>query len=170
MKAIKYLFMTDDSIAPLAARLALGVVFFAHGAQMALGWFGGYGYAGTVNFFAAELHIPPALTFVSIVAQFGGGIGLILGALSRLAALGVGATMLVAIFKVHIHDGFFMNWFGTQKGEGIEYHILAIGLALVVMVAGGGKWSLDRLLAGQGACRTGESTKTCIAERETIAQ
>lgn len=147
MKALELLFKTSPSYAPLFARLALGVVMFPHGAQKVLGWFGGHGFNGTMAFFTGTMHIPALFAFLAIAAEFAGALGLIVGFLSRVAAFGVAVNMVVAIVAVHAANGFFMNWGGTQKGEGIEYHILAIGLALVVMVAGAGKASLDGLVS-----------------------
>jgi len=147
MKTLQLLLRTDDSAAPLLARLALGLVMFPHGAQKVLGWFGGYGFDATMGFFTGTLHIPAFLAFLAILAEFGGSLGLILGFLSRLSAFGIAVTMGVAIFMAHAGNGFFMNWSGTQKGEGFEYHLLAIGLALVVLIHGAGKASIDGLLA-----------------------
>src|SRR2546421_1591345 len=110
-------------------RLVLGIVFFIHGAQKALGWFGGYGFSGTMGFFTHQLGIPAPLAFLAICAEFLGGIGLIVGLLSRVAAFGIACNMLVALFMVHRHFGFFMNWVGSQKGEGFEYHLLALAIA-----------------------------------------
>lgn len=147
MKPFQLLFKTNDSFAQLIARLTLGIVMFPHGAQKALGWFGGFGFSGTMNFFTQQMHIPAPLAFLAIAAEFAGSIGLILGCLSRVAALGIGTNMVVAIATVHAPNGFFMNWYGTQKGEGFEYHLLAIGLALIVLFLGAGKASLDRLIS-----------------------
>jgi putative oxidoreductase len=147
MKALKLLFKTNNSFAPLIARLALGIIMFPHGAQKALGWFGGYGFSGTMNFFTQQMHIPAPLAFLAIAAEFAGSIGLMLGCVSRIAAFGIASNMVVAILTVHAANGFFMNWFGTQKGEGYEYHLLAIGLALIVIFHGGGKASVDALIA-----------------------
>ena len=147
MKALHLLLKTDNSTAPLLARLALGLVMFPHGAQKALGWFGGYGFDGTMGYFTGTLHIPAVFAFLAIAAEFAGSLGLITGFLSRISALGIGITMTVAIFMGHAANGFFMNWYGNQKGEGFEYHLLAIGLALVVLVTGGGKASVDGLIA-----------------------
>jgi putative oxidoreductase len=143
----KILFGTENRVAPLIARLALGVVMFPHGAQKALGWFGGYGFGGTMHYFTESMHIPAVLAFLAIAAEFAGSIGLVTGFLSRIAALGIGVNMLVAIAKVHATNGFFMNWMGQQSGEGYEYHLLAIGLALIVLVFGGGALSVDRWIA-----------------------
>jgi len=141
------LISTSDDYAVTIARLVLGVVFFAHGAQKMLGWFGGYGFHGTMGFFTQMMHIPAPLAFLAICAEFFGGLGLIVGLLGRVAACGIMMNMLVAIFTVHIHYGFFANWYGQQKGEGIEYHLLAIALALVVMIKGSGALSIDRALS-----------------------
>ncbi len=149
MKALHLLLKTDHSTAPLLARLALGLVMFPHGAQKALGWFGGYGFDGTMGHFTGTMNIPAVFAFLAIAAEFAGSLGLITGFLSRVSALGIGITMTVAIFMGHAANGFFMNWYGNQKGEGFEYHLLAIGLALIVLVAGGGKASVDGLLAKQ---------------------
>lgn len=147
MKALELLVKTNDSFAPLAARLALGLVMFPHGAQKVLGWFGGHGFAGTMQFFTGSMHIPAVFAFLAIMAEFAGSLGLIVGLLSRVAAFGIAVVMAVAIAAVHCANGFFMNWMGNQKGEGYEYHLLAIGLALVVMIQGAGKASLDGWIA-----------------------
>jgi putative oxidoreductase len=128
-------------------RLILGVVFFAHGAQKALGWFGGYGFSGTMGFFTNAMHIPAPLAFLAICAEFLGGIGLIVGLLSRVAAFGIACNMLVAVVMVHRHFGLFANWAGDQKGEGIEYHLLALAIALAIMIKGSGAFSIDRALS-----------------------
>jgi putative oxidoreductase len=143
------LLATSDDWTLTLLRLVLGVVFFFHGAQKALGWFGGYGFSGTMGFFTGMLHIPAPFAFLAICAEFLGGIGLIVGALGRIAAFGIATNMLVAIVMVHSHFGFFMNWSGQQKGEGFEYHLLAIAIALVLMARGSGCFSVDRALAGK---------------------
>ncbi len=139
------IFKTDDDFAIFIARLALGIVILPHGLQKLLGLFGGPGFSGTVGFFVQQ-GIPSVIAFLIIICESFGSIGLIIGFLSRLAALGITLIMLGAIFLVHYPNGFFMNWFGAQKGEGFEFHILAIGLGLVVLIKGAGKWSVDRAL------------------------
>jgi putative oxidoreductase len=141
------LFATDDSTATSILRLVLGVVFFAHGAQKMLGWFGGFGFAGTMSFFTGLMHIPAPLAFLAIAAEFFGGIGLILGFLTRIAAFGIGVNMLVAIMTVHHAFGFFMNWAGTQKGEGFEFHLLVLAIVAYLMIRGAGAYSVDRILS-----------------------
>jgi putative oxidoreductase len=128
-------------------RLALGVIFFAHGAQKTLGWFGGYGFSGTMGFFTNMMHIPAPFAFLAICAEFLGGIGLILGALGRAAAFGIACNMAVAVLTVHAQFGLFMNWSGQQKGEGFEYHLLVLAIAAVLIVRGSGAFSVDRALA-----------------------
>jgi putative oxidoreductase len=137
---------TDDSVMTIL-RLVAGVVFFAHGAQKTLGWFGGYGFSGTMGFFTNAMHIPAPFAFLAICAEFLGGIGLILGLLGRVAAFGIACDMVVAVVLVHRHFGLFANWAGNQKGEGIEYHLLALVICLAVMVKGSGAFSIDRALS-----------------------
>jgi putative oxidoreductase len=141
----KLLTTSDDCIVAML-RLVLGVVFFAHGAQKMLGWFGGYGFSGTMGYFTHG-GIPAPLAFLAIAAEFFGGIGLLVGFLSRVAALGIVVNMVVAVLRVHLPFGFFMNWSGAQKGEGFEYHLLAIALGIAIMVKGAGSLSMDRALS-----------------------
>ena len=138
---------TTDDLAITIPRLALGVVFFAHGAQKALGWFGGYGFSATMGFFTQQMHIPAAFAFLAICAEFLGGIGLLLGLLGRVAAFGIACDMAVAVWMVHRHFGLFANWSGLQKGEGYEYHVLAIAITLAIMIKGSGALSVDRALS-----------------------
>ena len=128
-------------------RLILGIVFFAHGAQKMLGWFGGPGFSGTMGMFTGYLHIPAPLACLAIAAEFFGGLGLILGFLTRIAAFGIAVNMVVAVVMVHSSNGFFMNWTGTQKGEGFEYHLLALAVTAFLMIRGAGAFSLDRAIA-----------------------
>ena len=144
---IRRLYATDDSTATPILRLVLGVEFFAHGAQKMLGWFGGFGFADTMNMFTSMLHIPAPLAFLAIAAEFFGGIGLILGFLTRIAAFGIGVNMLVAIMIEHRAFGFFMNWTGTQKGEGFEFHLLVLAIVAFLMIRGAGAYSVDRVLS-----------------------
>jgi putative oxidoreductase len=137
---------TDDTVTALVLRLALGSVMFAHGAQKLLGWFGGRGFFGTIDLFH-QLGFPTILAVLVTIGEFFGGLGLLVGLLSRVAAGAIGIIMLGAIFTVHWPYGFFMNWAGTKAREGFEYHILAIGLVVAIMILGGGKWSIDRTLA-----------------------
>jgi putative oxidoreductase len=145
-KIIRNLFATDDSTAAAILRLVLGLVFFAHGAQKMFGWFGGLGFSGTMGFFTGTMHIPAPFALLAIAAEFFGGLGLILGFLTRVAAFGIAVTMLVAIVTVNSAYGLFMNWYGTQKGEGFEYHLLVLAMTAFLMIRGAGAFSLDRVL------------------------
>jgi putative oxidoreductase len=140
-------FSTDDSLAPLVIRVALGSVMLPHGMQKALGMFGGGGFSATMQGMSQGMGIPSVFVLLIIASEFLGSIGLILGVATRLGAFGVFSIMTGAIFMVHLPHGFFMNWFGNQAGEGFEYHLLAIGMAIALMIAGGGKWSVDRFIA-----------------------
>ena len=143
---MKRLMGTSNDVALTMLRVVLGVVFFAHGAQKMLGWFGGYGFHGTMGAFT-QMGMPAALAFLIICTEFFGGLGLIVGLLTRIAALGIGGLMVGAIFMVHMPNGFFMNWMGSQKGEGIEYHLLVLAMAGALLLRGAGAFSLDRALA-----------------------
>ena len=147
MKTIKQFLATDQqSWSLLVSRLALGVVILPHGMQKALGLFGGHGFAGTMGFLQS-MGMPFLIALLVILAEFVGSIGLILGLGTRFMAFSVGLTMAgAAILGGHIHNGFFMNWFGMQKGEGIEYFILVVGLALAALIGGSGKLSVDNLI------------------------
>ena len=142
------LIRTDNDPAALIMRLALGLVIFPHGAQKVLGWWGGYGAAATIQGFSKS-GIPAALAVLVLAAEFAGSLGLIVGFLTRVAAFGVGCVMLGAIRLVHLNVGFFMNWAGTQKGEGFEYHILALGLVIALLIKGGGALSIDGAITRQ---------------------
>ena len=144
---IRKLMATDNDIAITILRLVLGVIFFAHGAQKMLGWFGGYGFTGTMGFFTGVMHIPAVFAFLAIAAEFFGGLGLIFGLFTRVAAFGVFCNMIVAVAMVHRQFGFFMNWTGTQKGEGFEYHLLLLAASVFLMIRGAGAASVDRLLS-----------------------
>ena len=147
------LFRTQSSLAPTLLRLPLGIVFFAHGCQKTFGLFGGAGLHATLNMFEKGMHVPPVFAYLAVAAEFLGGLGLILGFLTRIAALGICANMCVAIYKVHWPNGLFMNWGGNQKGEGIEYHLLAIGMCLALMILGAGLFSVDHALSGGAPAR-----------------
>jgi putative oxidoreductase len=138
---------TDSDWALTIARMILGIIFFAHGAQKVFGWFGGPGLRKTMRHLTELLGLPPIMAFAAVGAEFVGGVALILGFLARISALGIVVNMLAAIFMVHGKYGLFMNWFGDRKGHGIEYHLLAIALAIVIIANGAGAISLDGLLS-----------------------
>ncbi|MCA8973952.1 MAG: DoxX family protein [Planctomycetes bacterium] len=145
------LFATTPNLSPLALRLALAVTMFPHGAQKALGWFGGYGWSGTMGFLTGQIGMPGFAAAGVILLELLGPLLLLAGLATRAVALGFTLLMLGAIVTVHAQYGFFMNWFGVQQGEGIEYHLLVIGIALALVFAGGGRWSLDGKLAMRSA-------------------
>jgi putative oxidoreductase len=138
---------TNDSWTLTLQRWVLGGVLFAHGAQKLLGWFGGYGFAETMGYFTGALHVPAPLAFLVILAESFGAVGLILGLGTRLGAFGAAAVMIGAILMTHLPNGFYMNWAGSQKGEGFEFHLLALALAIPLLIQGGGKFALDSWLA-----------------------
>ena len=144
---LQKLLSTRNDLTLTVVRLVLGVVFLAHGCQKMLGWFGGYGFSGTMNFFTQDMHIPAVFAFLAITAEFFGGLGLILGLLTRIAAFGIAMNMLVAVAMVHSQFGFFMNWSGQQKGEGYEYHLLVLAMAAAILIGGAGAASVDQRLA-----------------------
>ncbi len=144
---LKKFFSTEDSLAPLVIRVTLGAVMLPHGAQKALGMFGGGGFTATMKGMSQGMGIPSVVVLLIIASEFLGSIGLILGVATRFCAFGAFSIMTGAILMVHLPNGFFMNWFGNQAGEGFEYHLLAIGMAVALMIAGGGKWSVDRFVA-----------------------
>ena len=142
------LFQTDANWAGFVLRLVLAVVIFPHGAQKALGWFGGYGYAGTMQYFTKTVGLPTPVSFLGIAAEFVGPLLLVLGLGTRLAALLIAAVMVGAVLVVHKRVGFFMNWFGQRKPgeEGYEYHLLVIAIAAALLITGGGALSIDSVL------------------------
>lgn len=143
----KKLIETKDDVVVLVLRLMLGLVFFPHGAQKVLGWFGGYGFSATLDNFTSKMGIPVVFAFLAIMAEFLGALGLITGLLTRVAAFGIMSVMLVAVPMLHFKNGFFMNWFGNQAGEGFEYHLLVIAIAIALIIKGGGAWSIDKALS-----------------------
>lgn len=142
---------TGDRPIDLVVRVMLAVVMFPHGAQKLLGWFGGPGFSGTMGHLTADYGLPAILALLVIVIEFFAPLALALGLFSRAAALGIAAVMIGAVLTSHLPNGFFMNWFGTQGGEGFEYHLLAIGLCASVLVNGSGALSVDGVLTKDAA-------------------
>lgn len=140
-------FDISELIAPLMIRIPLGLIFMAHGSQKLLGLFGGKGLTATFSSFEKDLGIPAIFTLLAIIAEFGGGFGVLTGFLTRLSAAGISGVMLVAMYKVHWINGFFLNMTcAAGRGHGIEYNIALLGMALYLVIAGGGRWCLDRLV------------------------
>ncbi|MGH7713210.1 MAG: DoxX family protein [Gemmatimonadaceae bacterium] len=142
------LIQTSDDRIPMLARLALGIVIFPHGAQKLLGWYGGPGIDGALGSYAA-LGIPAVVGWLAMLTEFFGGIALIVGFLGRVMAFAIAVDMIAAVMTLHWRVGFFMNWNGQLQGEGFEFHILAVTLALVVMIRGSGALSIDRALTSR---------------------
>lgn len=140
------IFATNDSWMGLILRAGLGIVMFSHGAQKLMGWFGGPGFDATMIGFSVEMQLPKFVAVLVIMAEFFGGIGLILGAYARVAAFGIACVMLGAIVTAQWNNGFFMNWSSKLPGQGIEFHLLVITIAAGIMVYGAGRWSVDRAL------------------------
>ena len=143
---MKKIFQTNESNAATILRIVLGIILFPHGAQKLFGWFGGYGFNGTMGFLTGTAGLPWIIAFLVIAIEFFGAIALILGFGTRIVATGIIALFAGIVFTSHLQNGFFMNWAGNQSGEGFEYHLLVIGIALALFVSGSGKWSVDRTL------------------------
>jgi len=146
---------TGHTLSPLVLRLALGVVIFPHGAQKVLGWFGGHGLEGTLGFLTQTMGLPTIVALAVIFGEFFGSLALIAGVLTRLSAAGIFAIMAGAVATVHWKVGFFMNWSGNQSGEGFEFHLLAMGIAVALMTTGGGRYALDHWLSKLLSKKTG---------------
>ena len=143
---LRRLLATEGTASYTLLRLFLAVVIFPHGAQKVFGWFGGPGFPGAMQMFTHAMGIPYLFALLAVLTEFLGPLLLAAGLLTRLAALVMGVEIAVAASMVHLPNGFFMNWSGKQAGEGFEYHLLVVGIALALVIGGGGKWSLDRLL------------------------
>lgn len=138
---------TSDSWSLLVLRLLLGIVIFPHGTQKLFGWFGGYGFAGTMNYFTQTVGMPRLLGFVVILLETFGVVALMAGFATRLMALLFSLLALGIVVTSHIQHGFFMNWYGAQAGEGFEYFILWLGICGALLIAGGGVYSADKALS-----------------------
>lgn len=146
---LRRLLATQDDVSLTVLRLFLGLVMLPHGLQKLFGWFGGRGFSGTMQGFTDGMGIPFVFALLAIIAESFGALGLIVGLCTRVAAVGVGATIAVAALLVHLPNGFFMNWSGKKAGEGFEFHLLVVGMALALIIGGGGKWSLDSLISAR---------------------
>lgn len=142
----KKIFYTNESISFTILRITLGLILFPHGAQKMLGWFGGYGFTGTMGFFTGALHLPWIIGYLIINLEFFGSLFLITGIGTRIISAGFIALFMGIILTSHLQNGFFMNWSGIQSGEGFEYHLLVIGMAFTLLIGGAGKYSVDRSL------------------------
>lgn len=144
---VRTLLATDGDYGALLLRVTLGIVILPHGLQKLLGWFGGHGVAATVDSFQQYFGMPAVITYLVILAESVGAVFLIVGFLSRFAAVSIGLVMIGAIYTVTGRWGFFMNWYSEQgRGEGFEYHLLVLGMVAALVIKGSGKWSLDGFL------------------------
>ncbi|WP_374463220.1 DoxX family protein [Chryseobacterium sp.] len=141
------IFNTNDDWTGFVIRLTLGLILFPHGAQKMFGWFGGPGFSKEVEHLTEYMHLPWIISVMVILAEFWGSVSLIMGLASRLWSVAFGVLFVNIIFIAHLENGFFMNWFGTQKGEGYEYHLLVIGLCIALGLNGSGKYSADQLIS-----------------------
>jgi len=169
-RTLRTLVDTRAESAPFVARLVLGAVMFPHGAQHALGWFGGYGFSGTLAWMSGTLGFPAAFAALAIVVELLAPFALVLGLGGRVAAVGIGGLMLGAA-STHAANGFFMNWFGTLPAgtEGFEYHVVVLALAAVVAIEGSGRLSVDGLIAGRIASRRDARTTPVAGRRRAAA-
>ena len=149
LKNMKSIFKTTNDYTGLILRLTIALVLFPHGAQKLLGWFGGYGFTGTMQFFTDTRGLPWLVGFLVIIIEFFGSLLLLLGLGSRILAAAVAILCIGIILTSHLQNGFFMNWFGNQKGEGYEYFLLLIGLSIALLINGSGKFSVDKLLSNK---------------------
>jgi len=140
---MKKIFQTNESTALTISRVMLGLVLFPHGAQKLLGWFGGYGFNATMGFLTGGMNLPWIIAFLVIIIEFFGALALILGIGTRIISVAVIFLFAGIIFTSHGQNGFFMNWGGKQAGEGFEYHLLVIAMAITLLIGGAGKWSVD---------------------------
>jgi len=147
---MKALLSTDRHNSILTVqRAALALVMFPHGAQKLLGWFGGYGFSGTMGYFTGSLGVPAPIALLVILGESIGALLLLAGLGTRVAAFGISAIMLGAVLTTHGSVGFFMNWAGNQAGEGYEYHLLALALSVPLVIAGAGRYALDSWLGAR---------------------
>lgn len=140
---MKKLLQTNENLTSTIIRVVLGIILFPHGAQKLLGWFGGYGFEGTMGFLTGTAGLPWILALLVILIEFFGALALILGFATRIVSTGIITLFTGIIFSSHAGNGFFMNWGGNQAGEGFEFHLLVIGMAIALLISGAGKWSLD---------------------------
>ena len=143
MNKIKSIFETEDHINGLIYRLTLGIVILPHGCQFLLGWFGGFGFNASINYFTHNVGLPWFIGFLVIMLQSLGALLILLGLGGRIMALSTVGLFIGMILTNHLQHGFFMNWLGDKNGEGYEFHLLVIGLAIALLFKGSGKFSFD---------------------------
>jgi putative oxidoreductase len=141
------IFSTGNGWTGFVLRLTAAIIMFPHGAQKLLGWFNGFGFAGVMNYFTETVHLPWIIGFLVIIIEFFAPIALLLGFATRISAVLLSFVVLGVIFTVTGQNGFFMNWHGTNAGEGYEFFLLFLGLLISLIITGGGKYSADGVLA-----------------------
>jgi len=146
---MKKIFTTNENHTATIIRIVLGVILFPHGAQKLLGWFGGYGFNGTMDFLTGSVGLPWILALLVILIEFFGAIALIFGFATRIVVVGIISLFTGIVLTSHLQNGFFMNWYGSTKGEGYEFHLLIIGMAVALLISGAGKWSVDYAIHGR---------------------
>lgn len=146
---LRDLLRTENDPAALVLRIVFAGVMFPHGAQHALGWFSGRGFAGTYAWMTGTLGIPAPFAVAAIVGELVAPLFLLVGLGGRAAAAVLGVILAVAAVT-HFESGFFMNWWGRLQGEGFEYHLLGVAIAVALVIKGSGALSVDRAL-GQRA-------------------
>lgn len=151
MKNLLNVLKTNSHKAGLVYRITLGLVLLPHGCQFLLGWFGGYGFTNSMNYLTQGAGLPWIIAFLVIFLQFFGSLFLLAGFASRIIASAMIIMFFGMIVTSHLDYGFFMNWGGNQQGEGFEYHILAIGLLVALLINGSGNFSIDRLITQKSA-------------------
>jgi putative oxidoreductase len=147
---MKKIFQTNENTTATIIRIVLGAILFPHGAQKLLGWFGGYGFSGTMGFLTGTAGLPWLIAFLVIAIEFFGALALLFGFATRIVAIGIIVLFSGIIFTTHLSNGFFMNWSGQLPGEGYEYHLLVVGMAVALLINGAGKWSVDYALQKRG--------------------
>lgn len=138
--------ISTNDYSALVVRIVTGLVMLAHGVQKAFGWFGGFGFDGTMHFFTDTIGLPYVLGVLIIIGETAGALALMAGWLTRINAASFIIIMLGAIATMSWQHGFYMNWYGVQTGEGYELHLLMIALSLSLLLTGGGKLSVDHAL------------------------
>jgi putative oxidoreductase len=142
-----FLFSTTPEWSAFVLRLILGAVMLPHGMQKVFGSFGGYGYLATMSYFTSTMNLPWLIAFAVVITEFVGAIALMVGFASRFWACGLAAIMIGAIITTNFRNGFFMNWFGTQAGEGYEYHLLVLAICIAIIILGSGRFSIDQMIS-----------------------
>jgi putative oxidoreductase len=142
---MKKIILRKTDITSALLRIMLAIIIFPHGAQKMLAWFGGYGFNRTMSYFTDTLGLPYWIALIVIIIEFISPILLLLGSFSRIVAASIFALFIGIILTSHLDNGFFMNWFGNQPGEGYEYHLLILTISMAIIILGPGKYTIGKL-------------------------